>query len=55
MCKNALFFQFNEKDQRSDAFYPVYDVKDNEQNIYKLDNFDPTQYKLAGTFVIKFR
>ena len=55
MCKNALFFQFNEKDQRSDAFYPVYDVKDNEQNIYKLDNCDPSQYKLAGTFVIKFR
>jgi len=55
--KNALFFQFDEEDHRGDAFYPVYQVTDVEQakGVTVLDNFDPTQYDLKGTFFIKFR
>ena len=55
--KNALFFQFDEKDTRSNAFYPVYNTTAVEQanNVRVIDEFDPTQYDLAGTFVIKMR
>lgn len=57
MYKNAFFFQFNENDQRGKAFYPVYKVTDLQQatNVLLLDDFDPHDYTLAGTFIIKFR
>ncbi len=57
MYKNAFFFQFNENDQRGDAFIPVYSVTDREQamGVTVLEDFDPTQYDLMGTFVLKFR
>lgn len=55
--KNALYFQFDQEDQRIDAFYPVYSVTDQQQamGITHLDDFDPTQYTMKGSFIIKFR
>ncbi|MDE6263780.1 MAG: RagB/SusD family nutrient uptake outer membrane protein [Paramuribaculum sp.] len=55
--KNAFFFQFDENDQRGDAFYPVYKVTDREQamNTVLLTDFDPHNYDLVGTFMIKYR
>lgn len=55
--KNAFYFQFNENDHRGDAFYPVYNLTDRQRamNVVELTDFDPKQYDMAGTFVIKFR
>lgn len=65
--KNALYFQFQDGDQRKDAWYPCWYVKDEENNpgkdpsgkdlppVKSLDNFDYRDYDMAGTFTIKYR
>lgn len=57
MFKNALFYQFDTEDHRSDAFLPLYRLNDLEQatNPLSLNDFDPHSHAIAGTFVIKFR
>jgi hypothetical protein len=60
MYKNALYFQFDEADSRTDMWYPCWYVDDSEANETHLDNFD---YKtrttasngLAGAYVCKIR
>lgn len=57
MYKNAFYFQFDENDQRRNAFYPVYQITDLERanNVLYLTDFNPKDYTIAGTFLIKFR
>ena len=57
MYKNALFFQFDENDQRGDAFYPQYfrSAQEVAAGTVMLENFNPENYKIAGTFILKFR
>ncbi|MBD5308671.1 MAG: RagB/SusD family nutrient uptake outer membrane protein [Bacteroides sp.] len=57
MYKNSLFFQFDAKDSRGDAFYPVYErtAQQEAMGMNHLTDFNPNDYKMMGTFVIKFR
>lgn len=55
--KNSLYYQFDKADSRIDMFYPQWYLRegDTENNVRYIADFDPTQFKLAGTFVCKFR
>lgn len=55
--KNAFYFQFDPEDQRVDAFIPVWTVTDQQRAMgtMSLSDFDPKDYTMAGTFVLKFR
>lgn len=55
MYKNAMYFQFNDKDSRRDMFFPQWNVKAGEESLTYIANFDPKQYVLQGTFILKFR
>ena len=53
--KNALYYQFDEDDSRINMFYPQWYVNEGEEDMQYIPDFDPTKYRLAGTFVCKFR
>lgn len=57
LYKNALYYQYDEQDSRIDMFYPQWRVtaKEQEAGTIYIEDFDPTKYDLAGTFVCKFR
>lgn len=55
MYKNAMYFQFNEKDLRREMFFPQWNIKENEKNMTYVPNFDPTEHELQGSFILKFR
>jgi hypothetical protein len=60
MYKNALYFQFSDKDTRRQMFYPCWFIPESEKDMVYMDNFD---YKtrtsadncLAGSYVCKFQ
>ena len=55
MYKNAMYFQFDENDTRRDMFFPQWNVKPVEENLTYIADFDPKDYVLQGTFVLKFK
>lgn len=55
LYKNALYYQYDDADKRKDMFYPQWYINDDEQDLQYIDNFDPKEHDLAGTFVCKFR
>ena len=55
MYKNAMYFQFDENDTRRDMFFPQWNVKANETAMTYLPDFDPKEYEMQGSFILKFR
>lgn len=55
MYKNAMYFQFNENDSRRDMFFPQWTVKADEANLTYIENFDPKDHNMMGSFILKFR
>lgn len=53
--KNSIYYQFDENDTRINMFYPQWYVGEEESDLEYIENFDPKNYKLAGTFICKFR
>ena len=56
MWKNALYYQFDQEDVRTASFFPQWYIseEDVDKKVYTIENFDPKQYDLQGTFVLKF-
>lgn len=55
MYYNSMFFQYDEQDVRRGVFMPQYVVKDDEQELTYIADFDPTKYELMGTWALKYR
>lgn len=57
LYKNALYYQFDKDDSRINMFYPQWYINDDEYDagLEYLEDFDPKEHDLAGTFVCKFR
>lgn len=53
--KNSLYYQFDEDDSRINMFFPMWYLTDQEREAKTthIDNFNPKEHKLAGTFVMK--
>lgn len=54
MYKNAMYYQYSDKDIRKQVFMPVWKLKEGEDTLTYIANFDPTQYQMAGSFTLKF-
>lgn len=54
MYYNSMYFQFDENDLRRNMFFPQWNVKDDEQDLKYIADFDPTDHVLQGTFILKF-
>lgn len=56
LWKNALYYQFDQMDGRTDMWFPQWTITTEQEvnGVYAIANFDPTQYDLMGTFILKF-
>lgn len=62
MYKNALYYQFDNKDLRKTMFFPQWYLTEAEELLQAdnklvpyIANFDPTKRDLYGTFIYKFK
>lgn len=54
--KNAVYYQFDKEDTRRDyQFQACYLIKEDQEDIWYLPEFDPDDYNLAGVFFYKFQ
>lgn len=63
MWKNAMYYQFDQEDVRSNMWFPQWYIRPEQLNgdeatgekpIFAVLDFDPKEYDLLGTFILKF-
>lgn len=52
--RNAYYRQFDAEDSRINIFQPIYLIKQDEETLRFIENFDPEDHILAGCYIWKY-